>query len=77
MANKSYGWVIEMKPIASHFEEGVRRFYTCDAEYVGPLVMAHSYPTRNEARLMKDDDEVLRKVSLDTDGQPTKIIAGR
>jgi hypothetical protein len=87
MATKDYGWVLQLKKNSSVYigtgimaKVGTYLYYKgpfVGGSYGVPLAKAHAYDTREEARDLKDHDEVVRKVLLDKDGKPMQIIAGR
>jgi hypothetical protein len=76
------GWVIEMKKGNVHMRGDGRRFYASSNGqsdgYTSTLVEdAVVYSTRAAARAQLHDQEIVRKVSVGTDGKAIEIIKGR
>lgn len=83
MPSNSVGWVLEMMKNSVWFRPKQRRFYTTTGGYVGDLRSACIIQTRSDARRLRSVDksgvfdEVVRRVSVGTDGKPIETIPGR
>jgi len=73
-----HGWVIEVTPKNKHYYGKDQLFYSMNvySDYALPLNCAYVMPTREYARELKSNHghEVVRKVILNSKGEPVAII---
>ena len=78
---KKHGWVIQEDGDRGFVDEDCGGYYDFDdvENSPNPVENAKVYNTRKQAREThnKLDDDIIRKVELDDNGVPVKVIPGR
>jgi hypothetical protein len=76
---KKHGWAIEDMEEGGFMDESLGCFPDNNTKGRNPVDRAKVFITRKQAREAgcKLDTDVIRKVELDEDGTPVKVIPGR